>query len=73
MTKFRRLTFVPQVQAYLSSIISTETNKPSHSNIPVGGLPGGPIKSEDLDIGALIVSDVAANGHPTPCVISSRM
>lgn len=55
------------VDAYLSSLIAQETNSPSHPVLPIGGIPGGPIKSTDLDIGSVLTKD--ADG-PNICKVS---
>jgi hypothetical protein len=55
------------VDAYLTSIIAQETNSPGHPNLPIGGIPGGPIKSSDLNIGDVLTRDAAG---PNECTIS---
>lgn len=55
------------MDAYLTSIIAQETNKPDHPNLGIGGLPGGPIKSSDLDIGSTLTNDAAG---PNKCSVS---
>jgi hypothetical protein len=55
------------VDAYLTSLIAKETNSPGHPSLSIGGIPGGPIKDSDLDIGNTIKNDAAA---PNLCTIS---
>ena len=56
-----------QVDSYLTSLIAQETSKPDHPNLPIGGIPGGPIKDRALDIGNTIKNDAAA---PNLCTVS---